>query len=296
VPISSPAGTLMWLDEEEYSRWRRHYEGGHNMLRILLTNDDGIEAQGIRRLAEALLDLKNAEIYVVAPAEERSGVGHGLTYRSALAPVSHPFYGLPVKAWAINGNPADCVKAACHLLFEDRRRPDIVFSGINVGTNLGRDIYYSGTCSGAREAVILGVPGVALSYDNWYAQDDFGQVGELIRPLLHMFCEQAAEKKLPADVFFNINIPHLPPEQVKGIAPAALALHHYEDKFDRQDEGYWLTREYPDGQKQSDADDYHLVKNGYITVTPVHIDATDRSLLADMAEWPLLKQRGQGTS
>lgn len=144
-------------------------------MRILVTNDDGIDALGIQRLAQALLTIEGAEIYVVAPTEERSGVGHGVTYRSALAPELRDFYGLPLKAWAINGNPADCVKAAYHLLFEDGIKPDIVFSGINVGTNLGRDIYYSGTCSGAREAVILGVPGIALSYDNWHAQDDYGR-------------------------------------------------------------------------------------------------------------------------
>ncbi|MEJ8546764.1 5'/3'-nucleotidase SurE [Brevibacillus borstelensis] len=262
------------------------------MLRVLLTNDDGIDALGIRKLAEALLALPDLEIFVVAPAEERSGVGHGLTYRSALSPTPHSFYGLPVTAWTIDGNPADCIKGAYHLLFEEGKKPDIVFSGINVGTNLGRDIYYSGTCSGAREAVILGIPGAALSYDNWSDQENYGQVEEIIRPLLQMFCDQAREDRLAPEVFWNVNIPHLAPHEIRGVAPAALALNHYEDKYNLEAEGYWLTREYPDRSNPLPEQDYYLVKRGYIAVTPVHIDATDRSLLDKMLEWPLVKQWG----
>lgn len=258
-------------------------------MRILITNDDGIDAQGIKRLAEALLTLEGAEVYVVAPVEEKSGVGHGVTYRSALAAEERDFYGMSVKAWAVNGNPADCVKAAYHLLFEDNQKPNIVFSGINVGTNLGRDIYYSGTCSGAREAVILGVPGVAVSYDNWYDQDNYGQVCEIIAPIVKEFSEKALKGELPADVFWNINIPHLPKNEVKGIVPATLSLHHYEDKYTQEAEGYFLTRNYPEVMPLAEPDDYHLVKHGYIAVTPVHIDATDRTLLKQMDEWPLVK-------
>lgn len=263
------------------------------MLRILITNDDGIDALGIKKLAEAALTLGDAEIYVVAPSEEKSGVGHGLTYRSALSPEERDFYGMPVKAWAINGNPADCVKAAYHLLFEENQKPDIVLSGINVGTNLGRDIYYSGTCSGAREAVILGMPGVALSYDNWEDQENYGDVVEMIRPLIHAFCEKAKRDTLPPEVFWNVNIPHLPLKEVKGILPASLSLHHYEDRYHQEAEGYFLTRTYPDGIPLAEPQDYHLLKHGYIAVTPVHIDATDKALLREMEEWPLVKAWGE---
>ena len=262
------------------------------MLKIMVTNDDGIDALGIKRLTEALLSLDGAEICVVAPKEEKSGVGHGLTYRSALSPEQRDFYGLPVKAWAVNGNPADCVKAAFHLLFAGDDKPDIVFSGINVGTNLGRDIYYSGTCSGAREAVLLGVPGVALSYDNWDDQGNYGEVVEMIAPLVRDFSEKAVQRKLPGDVFWNVNIPHLPKNQVKGIKPAALSLHHYEDRYLQEAEGYFLTRTYPDESTLAEPQDYQLLKSGYIAVTPVHIDATDRKLLREMEEWTLVQSWG----
>ncbi|GED72149.1 5'-nucleotidase SurE [Brevibacillus reuszeri] len=263
------------------------------MFRILVTNDDGIDALGIKRLTEALLTLEGAEIYVVAPVEEKSGVGHGVTYRSALAPEKHDFYGLPVKAWAVNGNPADCVKSAYYLLFEDGHKPDIVFSGINVGTNLGRDIYYSGTCSGAREAVLLGIPGIALSYDNWFDQENYGDVVQMIQPLVSEFREKAEKRELPPNVFWNINIPHVPLNQIKGIVPATLSLHHYEDKYNEEAEGYFLTREYPEVMPLAEPLDYDLVKHGYIAVTPVHIDATDREFLQEMGEWSFVKEWGK---
>ncbi|KQL43869.1 5'-nucleotidase [Brevibacillus choshinensis] len=263
------------------------------MLRILITNDDGIEALGIKRLAEALLTLEDTEIYIVAPQEEKSGVGHGVTFRSALEPQKHDFYGLPVKAWAINGNPADCIKAAYHLLFEDDQKPDLVFSGINVGTNLGRDIYYSGTCSGAREAVILGVPGIALSYDNWFDQDNYGEVVQMIQPLVKDFTEKALKGELPQQVFWNVNIPHVPLDEVKGIVPASLSLNHYVDKYNQEGAGYFLMREYPAVMPLAEPLDYDLLKNGYIAITPVHIDATDRSLLKQMDEWSFVKSSGK---
>lgn len=263
------------------------------MLRILITNDDGINAQGIRVLAEALLTIPDAQIHVVAPQEEKSGVGHGITYREALSPTNHEFYGLPVKAWAVNGNPADCVKSAYYLLFQEEK-PDIVFSGINVGNNLGRDIYYSGTCSAAREAVILGVPAVALSYDNFFHAGDYGQAKEIVEPLLGELAEKARQKALPQDVFWNVNIPHLPLESVKGIRPASLSLHHYADVYHHEDGGYWLQREYPEQEIAESKEDYWLMKQGFVTVTPIHIDSTDRTLLADISTWPSVKKLEKG--
>ncbi len=259
------------------------------MLKILVTNDDGIEALGIRRLVEALQPIQGIEITVVAPSREQSGVGHGITYREALAPLAHDFYDFGIEAWKVNGTPADCVKAAYHLLLQEGKRPDIVFSGINVGNNLGRDVYYSGTCSAAREAVILGVPAVALSYDNFFQQDNYGEVVEIIRPILQEFLLKAKQNELPPEVFWNVNIPHVKKAEVKGIAPAVLSLYHYEDKYHFEQEGYWLHREYREAEEHPEDEDYRLLKNGYITVTPVHIDSTDRSLLQEIANWSVSK-------
>ncbi len=264
------------------------------MKRILVTNDDGINALGIRLLTEALLAIPGLEIFVVAPSEEKSGVGHGITYRSALSPTPHPFYGLPVQAWAVNGTPADCVKAAHYLLLSHERKPDIVFSGINVGNNLGRDVYYSGTCSAAREGVILGMPAVALSYDNYFHADDYGQAVQIVRPLLGEFLAQAKTGALPPEVFYNVNIPHLPLRDIKGIAPAALSLYHYHDEYHHSEEGYWLRRSYPESADHPADDDYRLLRDGYVTVTPVHIDSTDRSLMASIGQWPVVREWEHG--
>ncbi|WP_126425699.1 5'/3'-nucleotidase SurE [Brevibacillus marinus] len=257
------------------------------MLRILVSNDDGINARGIRLLVETILTLPEVEVFVVAPADEKSGVGHSITYRSALSPTPHPFYGLPVQAWQVNGTPADCIKSAYHLLFADQKKPDLVLSGINVGNNLGRDVYYSGTCSAAREAVILGIPAVALSYDNFFHQAEFGEAGAIVQPLLQHFVEQVKQHQLPLEVFWNVNIPHRKRSEIKGYAPAILSLYHYEDLYQREAEGYWLRRQYKDADGD-ERDDYHLLTNGYVTVTPIHIDSTDRRLLDEMARWPLM--------
>ncbi|WP_139490158.1 5'/3'-nucleotidase SurE [Brevibacillus dissolubilis] len=266
------------------------------MQRILVTNDDGIHALGIRKLVEALLTIPDLEIYVVAPDEERSGVGHGVTMRSGLSPEKQDFYGLPVQAWAVNGNPADCVKAAYHLLFtEDHIRPTIVFSGINVGNNLGKDVYYSGTCSAAREAVILGIPAVALSYDNYFDQQNYGEVEEIIKPLLLQFTQQAKNNEMPHEVFWNINIPHLPAKELKGYKPAVLSLYHYHDIYnEKENGGYWLERTYREAEEHHEDEDYRVLRDGYVAVTPIHIDSTDRSLLQAVSNWPVVQNGKQG--
>lgn len=264
------------------------------MLRILVTNDDGIDALGIHRLVEALLAFSDIDIMVVAPSREQSGVGHGITYREALAPAKHEFHQLPVEAWKVNGTPADCVKAAYHLLVQEGKKPDLVFSGINVGNNLGRDVYYSGTCSAAREAVILGIPAVALSYDNFFHSDNYGEVVEIVRPILRQFLDKAKANACPQEIFWNVNIPHLPHREIKGIAPAVLSLYHYEDKYHMEHEGYWLRREYRGAEEHPEDEDYRLLMNGYITITPVHIDSTDRSLLDDIKNWTVSQNWKKG--
>ncbi|WP_232698258.1 5'/3'-nucleotidase SurE [Brevibacillus daliensis] len=265
------------------------------MQRILLTNDDGVDALGIRVLAEALLMIPDIEVYVVAPNEEKSGVGHGVTFREALSPKRHDFYGLPVQAYGINGNPADCVKAAYYLLFDKENRPDLVLSGINVGCNLGKDVYYSGTCSAAREAVILGMPSVALSYDNYHDPDSYGEAKNVIQPLLKHFIEMAKKKEMPKQVFWNVNIPDLPMSEVRGIAPAELAFDFYQDVYHQEEAGFWLRRAYAEQiDLHGENEDFRLLKAGFITLTPVHIDSTDRDILRQTSEWSMIREFNRG--
>lgn len=250
------------------------------MLKVLVTNDDGIHALGIKHLVETISDW--ASVYVSAPSGEKSAVGHGITVRQPLLAEKVDFHGLEhVKAWSVNGNPADCVKIALHVLLDEK--PDLILSGINAGLNLGKDIYYSGTVSAAREGVIHGIPSLALSYDNHFHPFDFGEVKEMLGPWL----KHVDPLKIPPDVFLNVNIPHVKASELRGIVPVPLDLHHYTDRIDRRaaDKGdeYWIERDYD--RKRVEKSDSDMLVKGYMVVTPVHIDATDTRLLQEMAGW-----------
>lgn len=250
------------------------------MVNILVTNDDGVQALGIRKLVECLHEWAN--VFVIAPKTERSAVGHGITVREPLMIEEVDFYGMKdVKAWSVNGNPADCVKVALHVLLDEK--PDFILSGINTGLNLGKDVYYSGTVSAAREGVIHGIPSVAISYDNYFHPLDFGEVEKLLLPVLRSL----QENSLPEQVLFNVNIPHVKQDKLKGIVPCPLQLHHYSDRIDRKEgsEGheYWLERHYD--QEPANQTDYSLLSEGFVTITPIHIDSTDKSCLEKMKKW-----------
>jgi 5'-nucleotidase len=250
------------------------------MVNILVTNDDGIQALGIRKLVTCLGGWAN--VFVVAPKAERSAVGHGITVREPLMIEEVDFYGMKdVQAWSVNGNPADCVKVALHVLLNNK--PDFILSGINAGLNLGKDVYYSGTISAAREGVIHGIPSIAISYDNHFHQLNFGEVEKLLIPVL----KSLQGRSLPEQVLFNVNIPHVRHDELKGVTPCSLQLHHYSDRIDRkkglEGEEFWLERHYD--QEPVAQTDYSLLNEGYITITPIHIDSTDKNYLEMMKKW-----------
>lgn len=255
------------------------------MYRIVVTNDDGVSALGLYKLVQSLEGL--AEIIVVAPDQERSAEGHRITVREGLTVKKVDFHGMDIEAWAVNGTPADCVKMAVNVILKDQK-PDVVISGINAGINLGKDIYYSGTVSAAREAVIHGLPAIAVSYDNHFHRLDFGEVEKIVRPIW----KDIRIKDFPLDVLLNINVPHVPEAEVKGVLATRLDIHHYEDRIDKKqgEKGaeYWLEREY--FKEHGTDNDYAAVKNGYVSITPVHIDSTDRELMKEMKTWRVIKK------
>ncbi|WCK55929.1 5'/3'-nucleotidase SurE [Aneurinibacillus sp. Ricciae_BoGa-3] len=254
------------------------------MYTIVITNDDGIEAQGIHRLAISLAGL--AKVVVVAPDQERSAEGHRITVREGLTVRQVDFHGTGLDAWAVNGTPADCIKMAVNVILAEK--PDLVISGINAGLNMGKDIYYSGTVSAAREAVINGVPAIAVSYDNYLYPGDFGEVEKLLRPIW----EEISIHSIPLDVLLNVNVPHLRINKLKGTAITGLDIHHYQDRI-KEKQGkagaeFWLEREY--GEAQGVLNDYSMVKDGFISVTPIHIDSTDREFMKEMKSWHLFRK------
>jgi 5'-nucleotidase len=247
-------------------------------LLILCTNDDGYLATGLRVLSEAARTV--GEVYVVAPDREQSASSHSLT-------MHFPLRAKPIRdhTFTVDGTPTDCVALAVGALLD--RRPDFVLSGINHGPNMGEDVLYSGTVAGAMEATILGIPAVALSYTG-RDPGDLEAFGPLIRRLLVQITERG---DFPAETLLSVNLPAIPPEEVRGVRVTRLARRVYTDSLTRARdpsgrEYFWIgggATEWnaPEGT------DFWAVKEGYVSITPLHLDLTNHRLLGDVESWEL---------
>jgi 5'-nucleotidase len=238
-------------------------------MRILLTNDDGIYADGLYHLATGLIDCH--EVYVVAPDRERSATGHAITLHTPLRVDKIKFYDTKVNAWSINGTPSDCVKIALDCLLEGY--PDIVLSGINRGANLGTDIIYSGTVSAAIEASIYEVPAIALSVAE-YQNPNYVTSVHVIKELL----KKIDDIKLPKQTLLNVNIPSIEKNDIVGIKITKLGIRKWKNTFDvRKDPRgrtyYWMGGEADDDNNDNETDIYSI-KNNWVTITPIHFDLT----------------------
>lgn len=243
-------------------------------MRILLTNDDGINARGIHSLARELSSL--GELFVVAPDRERSGTGHSIT---VFEPIRVIKTSLPEAsaAWIVGGTPVDCVKLALNTLV--KQDIDLVVSGINHGPNLGTDVLYSGTVSAAAEGVILGIPSLAVSLNSYQEYMDFDYAARFTRNVIRVASRRGLEKK----TLININIPALEQREIKGVRITKLGIRNYDNLFEeRQDPRgntyYWLGGGVVKEEQESDSD-VVAVQDGYISVTPIHLDLTDYRLI-----------------
>ncbi|NMB34688.1 MAG: 5'/3'-nucleotidase SurE [Firmicutes bacterium] len=246
---------------------------------ILLTNDDGIYAEGIQILADTLLQAEDIKIYIVAPDRERSATGHAITMHRPLRAEEAKFYHNPLlKGWSVNGTPSDCVKLAIEYLLP--QKPDLVISGINLGENLGTDILYSGTVSAAIEAIILGVPALAVSLVE-QETPDFRFVADFLQRLLKNF----REYNLPESTLLNINIPAKNQQEIAGVAVTRLGVRLYRNAFEKRIDPrgrnyYWLAGEAIDIEDRADGDtDVRAISNAYISITPLHFDLTNYHLI-----------------
>ncbi|MBA1337097.1 MAG: 5'-nucleotidase SurE [Firmicutes bacterium] len=249
-------------------------------MRILITNDDGIGAFGIKSLVEALNGM--GELYVVAPERERSAVGHAITMHKPLRANRVSHFGPGVKAWAVNGTPSDCVKLGVEALLE--KEPDVVFSGINRGPNLGTDVLYSGTVSAAIEGAILGIPSAALSLASFEA-DDYSVACDFAAALADNIFSKGLEK----DTLLNVNVPALKRSEIKGVSVTSLGTRRYRNSFEarkdpRGQEYFWMSGEAVDEYNNDDCD-LNLITQGYITVTPIHFDLTKFDMISRIKEW-----------
>ncbi|NMB38406.1 MAG: 5'/3'-nucleotidase SurE [Firmicutes bacterium] len=244
-------------------------------MRFLVTNDDGIYAPGIRALAETLT--KYGEVVVVAPNQERSGVGHAITVNRPLRINKAALFPFIKESYIVDGTPADCIKIAIEALNVD---VDIIVSGINIGANLGTDVFYSGTVSAAIEGIFQGIPSIAVSLcTNPYDTDIFLDTATYY--LTHLLFE--LETPLPKHGLLNVNIPGIPQEQVRGIKATKLGFRKFENEFeqrlDPRGKPYYWMKGIP-LKPVFDKDDDHLaVEHNYVSVTPIKFDLTDYELL-----------------
>ena len=247
-------------------------------MRILLTNDDGIYAEGIYVLYRELA--KFADVTVVAPESEQSSVGHGITLFNPLFAKKvfrkDRFFG-----YALSGKPADCVKFGVDIVL--KKKPDMVISGINYGRNDGCSVFYSGTVAGAREGALMDIDAMALSLD-CFDNADFSQAAKVGARL----AKRVYKDKLPQGTFLNVNVPPGTPKGIKFTRQGTQPIHgtFEQRKNPHAKTYYWMTGEDPEHKNNNDVDTYAL-KNRYVTVTPVHCEVTDEALLGRMQSWKI---------
>jgi len=248
-------------------------------VNILVTNDDGINAKGIKALVGALSGL--GKIYVVAPDSQKSACGHGITIHGPVM-VEEVAYEGAEKAWAVSGTPADCVKLGVSMLIPGTI--DVLFSGINQGGNMGTDILYSGTVSGAIEGILLGIPSVAVSFDT-NTGVDFGPSKIISRTV----CKRMMTKELERETLLNVNVPYIPEDQIKGVQITKLGIREYTESFqERKDPRgglyYWYSGS-PTNVFSEEDTDVMAIEKGYISITPIHFDLTNYRIINDIKDW-----------
>ena len=249
---------------------------------ILVTNDDGVTAPGIRALIEVAKEF--GEVYVVAPDSPQSGMGHAVTINSTLF-CDEIEVDAEVKEYGCSGTPVDCVKLAVSQILP--RKPDLCISGINHGSNSSVNVIYSGTMSAAVEAGIEGIPAVGFSLCDFSYNADFKAGEKFVKTII----AQVLEHKLPKGVVLNVNIPKLKEEEIKGIKVCRQADAKWEEKFDRREDPrgrkyYWMSGEFKNLDKGEDTDERALAE-GYISVVPVRYDLTAHHFLTDLRNWEL---------
>ncbi|MRI62786.1 5'/3'-nucleotidase SurE [Ornithobacterium rhinotracheale] len=248
---------------------------------ILVTNDDGITAPGIRKLIQ--IAKKIGEVYVVAPNSPQSGMGHAITINTTLHLEEMKLKGGAAHEWACSGTPVDCVKLGIDKVLP--KKPDLCLSGINHGSNSSINVIYSGTMSAAVEAAIEGVPAIGFSLCDFSYHADFDAAEDYISQII----QQALENKLPSGVVLNVNIPKASKEEIKGIKICRQAKAKWDEEFEeRQDPRgqnyYWLTGEFKNMDEGTDTDEWALANN-YISIVPVQFDLTAYRYISALNEW-----------
>jgi 5'-nucleotidase len=257
-------------------------------MRLLISNDDGVFASGVRTLANTMAAAGH-QVTVVCPDRERSATGHGITLHQPIrANQVDGVFDARITAWACSGTPSDCVKLALWSLLTEK--PDYVLSGINQGANLGTDVLYSGTVSAAMEGIIEGIPSIALSLTS-FTHQDFQPAADYARSLLdHLIQNPRAELFL-----LNVNVPPVAADQIQGAKITTQGIRKYIEVFEKRQDPrgktyYWLAGEAIEELEDPEADqdipsDVQAIRDNYITVTPLQYNLTARKELSSLNSW-----------
>ncbi|OLE64691.1 MAG: 5'/3'-nucleotidase SurE [Acidobacteria bacterium 13_1_20CM_2_68_14] len=245
---------------------------------ILITNDDGYGAEGLKALEESLAEI--GTVWVIAPDREQSGQGHALTLNDPLR-----FHKRGPRHFVVQGTPTDCVYLGIHAILKAEGRPRLVVSGINRGYNLGDDITYSGTVSAAFEATLMSLPAFAISQEiRADSPVDFGAAGRFARVL----AREILERGMPADTLFNVNVPRRPPRGVRvthqgrRIYPGGVI-----ERTDPKGRTYyWIGAQSADWEDDPKSD-FAALGDGFVSVTPLHLDLTNYKVMDQLRRWNL---------
>jgi 5'-nucleotidase len=251
---------------------------------ILVTNDDGINAPGIRFLIDIVNDF--GDVVVVAPDSPQSGMGHAITINNTL--YCEPIVinkNEPQSEYSCSGTPADCVKIAVNEIL--KRKPDLCVSGINHGSNSSINVIYSGTMSAAVEAGTHGIPAIGFSLLDYSLDADFTHSKEFVRRII----SECLNNEVPKGVVLNVNIPKISNNELKGIKICRQANGVWEEKFDKRTnplgrEYYWLSGKFVNKDPGEDTDEWAL-ENGYVSITPTQYDLTAHQAIKNISNWKL---------
>jgi 5'-nucleotidase len=250
---------------------------------ILVTNDDGINAPGIRTLIAVMKTI--GDVVVVAPDSPQSGMGHAITLDSTLYVEQVNYDQEALKEYSCSGTPADCVKLAIRELMD--RKPDLCVSGINHGSNSSINVIYSGTMSAALEAGIEGIPAIGFSLLNYKWQANF----EACKSFVKTITKNVLKQGLPNGIVLNVNIPDIPKKEIKGIKVCRQAKANWVEEFDKRvnpqgKDYYWLSGKFVNLDGGEDTDEWAL-ENGYVSLVPVQFDLTAHKVIKELKNWDL---------
>ena len=247
---------------------------------ILVTNDDGYHAPGIRALTEVAQEF--SRVLKIAPNKPQSGMGHAITINSTLRIDKMPSEG-DYQGYECSGTPVDCVKMALDVLLDET--PDLVISGINHGSNASINVIYSGTMSAALEGYIQGVPSIGFSLLDHSVDADFGPAKHFVRKVISLVLAQSK-----MNFCLNVNIPKLPLEMIQGIKFCRQAHAKWQEEFDKRkdpmgNDYYWLTGHFIPFEDHKEDTDLYALQNGYVSIVPISFDFTNYSTLEAIKKW-----------